>query len=84
VACGRLDCFWEFHLHAWDVAAGKLLVQEAGGRVTDTKGDAHHLDSASVLATNQVLHVQMLAAFQEIVAEKYRTELPPLRPPASD
>jgi len=81
VACGRLDCFWEFHLHPWDVAAGKLLVQEAGGCVTDTKGDAHHLDSASVLATNQSLHSQILTAFQEIFSGEYRAELPPLRAP---
>jgi myo-inositol-1(or 4)-monophosphatase len=82
VACGRLDSFWEFHLHPWDVAAGKLLVAEAGGVVTDTDGGAHRLDSTSVLATNELLHGQMLAAFQDIVEGRYAAELPPLRPPA--
>jgi myo-inositol-1(or 4)-monophosphatase len=38
VACGRLDGFWELHLAAWDVAAGTLLVREAGGQVTDFAG----------------------------------------------
>ena len=41
VACGRLDFFWEFGLKPWDVAAGSLLVQEAGGRVSDMDGAAH-------------------------------------------
>ena len=80
VACGRLDGFWEFHLHPWDVAAGKLLVEEAGGVVTDTAGGAHQLESTSVLATNQLLHAQMLAAFRDIVEGRYAAELPPLRP----
>jgi myo-inositol-1(or 4)-monophosphatase len=84
VACGRLDCFWEFHLHPWDVAAGKLLVQEAGGCVTDTEGETHRVDGASVLATNQALHSQMLTAFEEIFAGEYRAALPPLRPPSEN
>ncbi|HWP84530.1 MAG TPA: inositol monophosphatase family protein [Terriglobia bacterium] len=81
VACGRLEAFWEFHLHAWDVAAGKLLVSEAGGRVTEISGQPHRMDSPSVLASNGVLHQQMLEAFEEIFEEKYRAVLPPLRRP---
>jgi len=81
VACGRLESFWEFHLHPWDIAAGKLLVAEAGGCVTEISGQPHRMDSPSVLASNGLLHDQMLAAFEEIFAEKYRAELPPLRRP---
>ena len=76
VAAGRLDGFWEFHLHSWDVAAGKLLVAEAGGRVTDMKGQPHLLDSADIAASNGVLHPQLLEAFAEIFAGKFRVKLP--------
>src|SRR5205823_231933 len=43
VACGRLDAFWEWKLHPWDTAAGRLIVEEAGGRVTDFAGQPHRL-----------------------------------------
>ncbi len=52
VAAGRLDGFWEAGLKPWDVAAGVLLVREAGGMVSEIGGRAHKLDSATVLATN--------------------------------
>jgi myo-inositol-1(or 4)-monophosphatase len=83
VASGRMEAFWEFHLHPWDVAAGKLLVTEAGGCVTEISGQPHRMDSPSVLASNGLLHAQMLAAFEEIFSEKYRTELPTLRRPSA-
>ena len=81
VACGRMEAFWEFHLHSWDIAAGKLLVAEAGGCVTEISGQPHRIDSPSILASNGLLHDQMLEAFEEIFAKKYRAELPPLRHP---
>lgn len=56
VACGRYDVFWEFDLHAWDVAAGTLLVREAGGTVTRIDGAPATLDGASVLASNGRVH----------------------------
>jgi myo-inositol-1(or 4)-monophosphatase len=56
VACGRYDAFWEFDLHAWDVAAGTLLVREAGGMVTRVDGDPATLDGASILASNGRIH----------------------------
>jgi myo-inositol-1(or 4)-monophosphatase len=52
VACGRFDGFWEFDLHAWDVAAGTLLVREAGGTVTRVDGGPVQLDGRSILASN--------------------------------
>ena len=79
VASGRMDAFWEFHLHPWDVAAGKLLVAEAGGCVTEISGQPHRMDSPSVLATNQLIHSQMHEAFEEIFAGKYQNDLPALR-----
>lgn len=62
VAAGRLDGFWEMHLGPWDVAAGALIVREAGGRVTSTGGGPFASRNGNVLATNGLLHEQMLAA----------------------
>ena len=58
-ACGRFDGFWEFDLHAWDVAAGTLLVREAGGTVTRIDGGAAALDAGSILATNGKIHDEL-------------------------
>lgn len=52
VACGRLDAFWEYHLAPWDVAAGMLLVREAGGGVADLVRDAATVDSGAFIAAN--------------------------------
>lgn len=62
VAAGRLDAFWEFDLFAWDIAAGALLVREAGGRVSAIEGGAFSVDVGSTLATNAVIHDVMLDA----------------------
>lgn len=62
VACGRLDLFWEVKLHAWDVAAGILLVEEAGGRVSDFAGGPVAADPVQIAATNGRLHEPLLAA----------------------
>ena len=64
VACGRLDAYWEWNLGPWDVAAGRLIVEEAGGRVTDFAGGTHTLSGAETAASNGRLHgalVTMLA-----------------------
>jgi myo-inositol-1(or 4)-monophosphatase len=68
VAAGRLDGFWEFNLNPWDTAAGVLLVEEAGGRVTDFQGEAFQIDSRETLASNGRLHEALLHEFQEIFA----------------
>ncbi len=60
VACGRYDGFWETGLNAWDMAAGALLVQEAGGMVTDFAGDQRYLDSGNIVAGNPKIHAEML------------------------
>src|SRR5215470_10019600 len=60
VACGRFDAFWEFNLNPWDTAAGVLIAQEAGGTVTNFSGGAFAIDSREVLASNSILHREML------------------------
>lgn len=60
VAAGRYDGYWETDLHAWDIAAGLVLVREAGGFVTDLAGRGTMLDSGAVLATNPDIHQPLL------------------------
>lgn len=60
VACGRFDGFFEQKLEPWDSAAGFLIVEEAGGRVTDFKGDAFSIYQHKVVATNGLIHAEML------------------------
>ena len=66
VAAGRFDGFWEFGLQKWDVAAGVLLIEEAGGRVTDFAGNPYHLGGPAILATNGLIHEEMRAVALEI------------------
>lgn len=68
VAAGRLDGFWEMHLGPWDIAAGALIVEQAGGRVTTTDGAPFAARKGNVLATNGPVHDQMLAAIAEYQA----------------
>jgi myo-inositol-1(or 4)-monophosphatase len=60
VACGRLDGFWEWKLKPWDTAAGRLIVEEAGGRVTDFSGKRHVLDAEETAASNGHVHEDLL------------------------
>ena len=60
LAAGRTDAFFEFNLKPWDMAAGALIVQEAGGVVTDFEGEQNWLDSGNIVAANPKLLVQML------------------------
>lgn len=68
VACARYDAFWEFNLNPWDTAAGVLMVEEAGGKVTNFSGASFSIDSRQVLATNTLLHPELLHEFKEIFA----------------
>ena len=61
LAAGQLDGYWEMHLNPWDWAAGWLLVEEAGGRVTDMRGEPWALSSGDMVATNGSLHDELLA-----------------------
>jgi myo-inositol-1(or 4)-monophosphatase len=60
VACGRFDGFWELKLKPWDHAAGALIVQEAGGRVSDFKGGEFEIHSPESLASNGLIHRAMM------------------------
>src|SRR5436190_1916424 len=77
VASGRLDAFWEFGLKPWDMAAGTLLVTEAGGQVSDMGGAPHRLTSSEhVLVDNGALHEQVLGIFGEIFRGQFRVPMP--------
>jgi myo-inositol-1(or 4)-monophosphatase len=66
VAAGRFDGFWEFGLKTWDTAAGVLLVEEAGGKVTDFAGQAYRLGGPMVFATNGLIHEEARVVALEI------------------
>lgn len=66
VACGRYEAFWEPGLSAWDVAAGALIVQEAGGTVTDYRGNPFDPYAREILASNTHLHAAIQAVFAQV------------------
>lgn len=66
VACGRFDGFWEATLNPWDVAAGALLLTEAGGKITSLQGEPWTIYEPSLLATNRLIHTAMLAILGKI------------------
>jgi myo-inositol-1(or 4)-monophosphatase len=79
VAAGRLDAFWEFGLHSWDMAAGILLVTEAGGTVSDMDGaPLGPLSSVGphILADNGRVHPEILSLFGEVFRGQYRSPMP--------
>ncbi len=76
VASGRFDGFWEFNLNAWDVAAGVLLVEEAGGQVTGFKGQPFGVHDRDVMASNGLIHAELLHEFDEIFAGRGLEPLP--------
>ncbi len=65
LAAGRLDGFWELHLNPWDVAAGLLLVEEAGGRTSDERGAPYRLGHRFVVASNGAVHEALLGALDQ-------------------
>jgi len=67
VACGRFEGFYEYGLHAWDVAAGAFIVQMAGGEVTDFKGENNFIFGAELIAGNNPAHREML----KVISEKF-------------
>jgi myo-inositol-1(or 4)-monophosphatase len=66
LAAGRFDGFWELNLHAWDMAAGSLMVTEAGGKVTNFQGKPFSLYAQEILSSNGLIHEEMLEAFREV------------------
>ena len=65
VACGRLDGYWEAKLNSWDMAAGSLIVEEAGGRVTRYNGGNFHPEFPEIAASNGKIHNQLLSLLSE-------------------
>jgi len=76
VACGRFDGFWEFNLNPWDTAAGALIVEEAGGKVSRFDGSPFELNSRETLASNGLVHAALINEFQQIFAGQGLESLP--------
>jgi myo-inositol-1(or 4)-monophosphatase len=76
VASGRYDGFWEFNLNPWDTAAGVLLVTEAGGTVSRFDGSPWRIDSSETLASNRILHNELMENFSEIFAGRGLEQIP--------
>ncbi|HEY1339811.1 MAG TPA: inositol monophosphatase family protein [Bryobacteraceae bacterium] len=79
VACGRLDAFWEFGLKPWNMAAGTLLVAEAGGRVSDMHGAPHSVAKSDTLLTdNALIHDEVVSLFEEVFGGRAPAAMPTL------
>ena len=76
VAAGRLDGFWEFGLNPWDMAAGLLLIAEAGGCYTDMCGAKHQLRGPHLAASNGLIHGETIALFADVFANRIRVPIP--------
>ncbi len=76
VASGRFEAFWEFNLNPWDTAAGILLVEEAGGKVTDFSGSRYQLNSREVLASNGLIHDELVGLFNDLFAGRNLSPIP--------
>jgi myo-inositol-1(or 4)-monophosphatase len=79
VAAGRTDGFWEFGLRPWDVAAGALIVEEARGRVSNMDGSELDLPGANIVASNGLLHKELLDAIAQTRPEADRRQAETLR-----
>lgn len=69
VACGRFDGFWEINLHPWDVAAGVLIVREAGGHVTQYDGAEYFITNDNMLSSNGIIHDELIQTLQSCYIE---------------
>ena len=76
VASGRFEGFWEFNLNPWDTAAGVLLVEEAGGKVSRFDGSPFELNSRETVASNGLIHAELLHEFEQIFAGEGLEALP--------
>ena len=69
VACGRFDGFWELKLSPWDIAAGSIIIEEAGGKITDVEGKNNHIRTGDVIASNVIIHDFLLNKIQKFFPE---------------
>jgi myo-inositol-1(or 4)-monophosphatase len=65
IACGRFDGFWELQLNPWDTAAGKIMVEEAGGKMTNYQGEPYSIYGTTLIATNGRIHQEMIEVLKE-------------------
>lgn len=65
IACGRFDGFWELKLNPWDTAAGKIIVEEAGGTITNYAGEPYSIYGTTLIATNGLIHQEMVEVLRE-------------------
>jgi myo-inositol-1(or 4)-monophosphatase len=70
VACGRFDGYWEFKLKPWDVAAGSLILKEAGGKLSDFEGNKFSIYESETLATNAKIHAEMVKVTRGLINKK--------------
>lgn len=70
VACGRIDGFFEYGLNKWDVAAGIIIVREAGGEISSFSGDKSDINGSEVLASNQNIHDELISRVSVFMNEK--------------
>ena len=73
VAAGRLDGFWEIGLSPWDVAAGALIIQEAGGLVVDLEGNSDYMNSGQIIAGNPKVFSQLVQIISPFLTQKLRS-----------
>ncbi len=73
VASGVFEGFWEVHLHPWDICGGQLIVEEAGGKLTDFNGNPATMNSKQILCSNGMIHNQMLDIIKENMTGKWKT-----------
>jgi myo-inositol-1(or 4)-monophosphatase len=79
VASGRLDGFWEFGLNPWDMAAGILLITEAGGKCSDMHGGPVGMRNPHLLADNGIVHDAILALFADVFRGQYQYPIPVIK-----
>ena len=72
LACGRVTAYFEADMNVWDLAAGCLLVKEAGGKVTDVYGNNYHLQTRNLVSSNGKIHDELLGRL--VVAEMWLKE----------
>lgn len=76
-AAGVFDGFFEFRLSIWDIAAGALLIEEAGGKISDLDGGADYLQTGNVLAGSSAVHRELLSTIRPLTSENHLDELDP-------
>jgi myo-inositol-1(or 4)-monophosphatase len=75
IAAGRYDGFWEVALNPWDVAAGSVILQEAGGVITDFSGKFSSIYSKEIVASNGLVHQEMISLFKKVREQKINLDL---------